>query len=184
MKPGGDRASGIANLPFLNHTHMAKNAPSKIQQILIRQMLDPVKNEMQEMFGIDDLMKRIREKNYVKARTFFYRYATTRYKLTREKLGWYSNRDHASVSYALKSFSDITSYDKLFATEYTSIADRLDTMLNNDPDEKVRDFLVDYIRMCPLSRVEEIFVLMNQIFPGITEDSKTQKELELNTETA
>lgn len=163
---------------------MAKESPSKVTQILIRQMLDPVKNEMQEMFGIDDMMKRVRQKNYVKARTFFYRYATTRYKLTRNNLGWYTDRDHASVTHALKSFSDITSYDKIFASEYTAIADRLDTMLNNDPDEKIRDFLVDYIRMCPLSRVEEIFVLMNQVFPGIMDDPKTEQELELNTETA
>ena len=83
---------------------MAKESPSKVTQILIRQMLDPVKNEMQEMFGIDDMMKRVRQKNYVKARTFFYRYATTRYKLTRNNLGWYSDRDHASVTHALKSF--------------------------------------------------------------------------------
>ena len=163
---------------------MAKEAPSKVKQILIRQMLDPVKNELQEMFGIDNMMIRRKFKNHVKARTFFYRYATTRYKLTRNNLGWYSNRDHASVSYALKQFANQTSYDKVFSSEYTAIADRLDTMLNNDPDEKVRDFLVEYIRMCPLSRVDEIFVLMNQVFPGISEDPKTQKELELNTETA
>jgi pyruvate dehydrogenase complex dehydrogenase (E1) component len=146
---------------------MANRIPSKTRQALLNAMLTPVVNEIQEMFQIENIMDRSRTADYVKARTFFYRYCTTRYRLTRNDLGWYTGRDHASVTHGLQSFSNISSYDRIYVDEYTSISTRLDGILNNDPDETLRDFLAQYIRAAPLSKVEEIYIYMINYEPGI-----------------
>lgn len=146
---------------------MAVRTPSKTRQALLNTLLNPVINEIQEMSQISNILERNREQNYVKARTFFYRYATTRYKLTRNDLGWFTGRDHASVTHSLQTFRNISSYDQIYAEEYTSISTRLDGILNNEPDETLRDFLTQYIRSAPLSKVEEIYVYMINYEPGI-----------------
>lgn len=146
---------------------MAVRIPSKTRQALLNTLLNPVINEIQEISQIPNILERNREQNHVKARTFFYRYATTRYKLTRNDLGWFTGRDHASVTHALQTFRNISSYDKIYVEEYTSISTRLDGILNNEPDETLRDFLTQYIRAAPLSKVEEIYVYMINYEPGI-----------------
>lgn len=146
---------------------MANRTPSKTRQALLNAMLTPVVNEIQEMFQIENIMDRSRTAEYVKARTFFYRYCTTRYRLTRNDLGWYTGRDHASVTHGLQSFANISSYDRIYVDEYTSISSRLDGILNNEPDETLRDFLAQYIRAAPLSKVEEIYIYMINYEPGI-----------------
>lgn len=146
---------------------MAVRTPSKTRQALLNAMLTPVINELQEMFQIENILERNRTTNFVKARTFFFRYCTTRYKLTRNDLGWFTGRDHASVTHALQTFRNISSYDRVYVDEYTSISTRLDGILNNEPDETLRDFLAEYIRAAPLSKVEEIYIYMINYEPGI-----------------
>jgi len=146
---------------------MAITIPTKTRQALLKAMLTPVVNEINEMFKINNILDRNRTADYVKARTFFFRYCTTRYKLTRNDLGWFTGRDHASVTHGLQTFSNISSYDRIYVDEYTSISTRLDGILNNEPDETLRDFLTEYIRAAPLSKVEEIYIYMINYEPGI-----------------
>ena len=146
---------------------MAIRIPSTTRQALLNAMLTPVINEISEMFQIENMLERNRSQNYVKARTFFFRYATTRYKLTRNDLGWFTGRDHASVTHGLRTFSNISSWDRCYTAEYRSVTERLDGILNIEPDETIRDFLVEYIRSAPLSKVEEIYIYMITYEPGI-----------------
>lgn len=152
---------------------MAVRIPTKTRQALLNALLNPVVNEVNEIFSINNILERNRTAAYVKARTFLFRYCTTRYKLTRNDLGWFTGRDHASVTHALTSFANITSYDRMYTDEYTSMAERLDGILNNEPDETLRDFLVDYIRMAPLSKVENIYIYMINHEPGIMDSLET-----------
>jgi hypothetical protein len=152
---------------------MAVRIPTKTRQALLNALLQPALNEINEIFGVENILIRNRTSRFVKARTFFFRYCTTRYKLTRNDLGWFTGRDHASVTHSLTTFANITSYDRLYTDEYTSIAERLDGILNNEPDETLRDFLIDYIRMAPLSKVENIYIYMINHEPGIMDSLET-----------
>lgn len=143
--------------PF-NTQHMANITPSPVQQAELNQKLDPVVKELSDMLGVPNVLHPGRKRPVIQAREFFFRYATTRYELTRHQLGWYTGKDHSSVTHALRSFENLSSTDKSYRAHYASIATRLDGILNNNPDESLRDFLARYARSATLTQVERIFM--------------------------
>ena len=71
-----------------------------------------------------DVADRTRQKEYVQARSIFYRFARDN-KQTLQAIGKFLRRDHATVMHSLKKFEQDVEYDSLFRANYNAVKDIL-----------------------------------------------------------
>ena len=74
-----------------------------------------------------DVVERTRQREYVQARSIFYRLARDN-KQTLQAIGRFLERDHATVMHSLKKFEQDVQYDSVFRANYNSVKDILDNL--------------------------------------------------------
>ena len=74
-----------------------------------------------------DVLERTRQREYVQARSIFYRLARDN-KQTLQAIGKFLERDHATVMHSLKKFEQDVQYDSAFRANYNSVKDILDNL--------------------------------------------------------
>jgi hypothetical protein len=67
-----------------------------------------------------DVLERTRQREYVQARSIFYRFARDN-KQTLQAIGQFLKRDHATVMHSLKKFEQDVEYDSAFRANYNSV---------------------------------------------------------------
>ena len=71
-----------------------------------------------------DVVERTRQREYVQARSIFYRFARDN-KQTLQAIGKFLKRDHATVMHSLKKFEQDVEYDSAFRANYNAVKDIL-----------------------------------------------------------
>ena len=71
-----------------------------------------------------DVLERTRQREYVQARSIFYRFARDN-KQTLQAIGKFLERDHATVMHSLKKFEQDVEYDSVFRANYNAVKDIL-----------------------------------------------------------
>lgn len=101
----------------------------------LRKSLGPVKREIESMLHVGDISTKGRAREMCDARFMFVGYVLTRktsfrYNFTYASIGWFLNRDHATVLNAIKKHGELLDTDKKYKEIFEGISFRLDGILN------------------------------------------------------
>ena len=86
-------------------------------------MLEVIRKAVETVTNCD-VVERTRQREYVQARSIFYRFARDN-KQTLQAIGKFLERDHATVMHSLKKFEQDVEYDSAFRTNYNAVKDIL-----------------------------------------------------------
>ena len=86
-------------------------------------MLEVIRKAVETITNCD-VVERTRQREYVQARSIFYRFARDN-KQTLQAIGKFLKRDHATVMHSLKKFEQDVEYDSLFRANYNAVKDIL-----------------------------------------------------------
>ena len=86
-------------------------------------MLEVIRKAVETITNCD-VVERTRQREYVQARSIFYRFARDN-KQTLQAIGKFLERDHATVMHSLKKFEQDVEYDSLFRANYNAVKDIL-----------------------------------------------------------
>lgn len=86
-------------------------------------MLEVIRKAVETVTNCD-VVERTRQREYVQARSIFYRFARDN-KQTLQAIGKFLERDHATVMHSLKKFEQDVEYDSVFRANYNAVKDIL-----------------------------------------------------------
>lgn len=86
-------------------------------------MLEVIRKAVETITNCD-VVERTRQREYVQARSIFYRFARDN-KQTLQAIGQFLKRDHATVMHSLKKFEQDAQYDSAFRANYNAVKDIL-----------------------------------------------------------
>jgi len=86
-------------------------------------MLEVIRKAVETVTNCD-VVERTRQREYVQARSIFYRFARDN-KQTLQAIGKFLKRDHATVMHSLKKFEQDVEYDFVFRANYNAVKDIL-----------------------------------------------------------
>ena len=86
-------------------------------------MLEVIRKAVETITNCD-VVERTRQREYVQARSIFYRFARDN-KQTLQAIGKFLKRDHATVMHSLKKFEQDVEYDSAFRANYNAVKDIL-----------------------------------------------------------
>ena len=86
-------------------------------------MLEVIRKAVETVTNCD-VVERTRQREYVQARSIFYRFARDN-KQTLQAIGKFLKRDHATVMHSLKKFEQDVEYDSVFRANYNAVKDIL-----------------------------------------------------------
>ena len=86
-------------------------------------MLEVIRKAVETITNCDVVI-RTRQREYVQARSIFYRFARDN-KQTLQAIGKFLKRDHATVMHSLKKFEQDVEYDSAFRANYNAVKDIL-----------------------------------------------------------
>ena len=86
-------------------------------------MLEVIRKAVETVTNCD-VVDRTRQREYVQARSIFYRFARDN-KQTLQAIGKFLERDHATVMHSLKKFEQDVEYDSVFRANYNAVKDIL-----------------------------------------------------------
>jgi len=86
-------------------------------------MLEVIRKAVETITNCD-VVERTRQREYVQARSIFYRFARDN-KQTLQAIGHFLKRDHATVMHSLKKFEQDVEYDSVFRANYNAVKDIL-----------------------------------------------------------
>ena len=86
-------------------------------------MLEVIRKAVETITNCD-VVERTRQREYVQARSIFYRFARDN-KQTLQAIGQFLKRDHATVMHSLKKFEQDVQYDSVFRANYKAVKDIL-----------------------------------------------------------
>jgi len=86
-------------------------------------MLEVIRKAVETVTNCD-VVERTRQREYVQARSIFYRFARDN-KQTLQAIGKFLERDHATVMHSLKKFEQDVEYDSAFRANYNAVKDIL-----------------------------------------------------------
>ena len=86
-------------------------------------MLEVIRKAVETITNCD-VVERTRQREYVQARSIFYRFARDN-KQTLQAIGQFLKRDHATVMHSLKKFEQDVEYDSVFRANYNAVKDIL-----------------------------------------------------------
>ena len=86
-------------------------------------MLEVIRKAVETVTSCD-VVERTRQREYVQARSIFYRFARDN-KQTLQAIGQFLKRDHATVMHSLKKFEQDVQYDSVFRANYNAVKDIL-----------------------------------------------------------
>lgn len=87
--------------------------------------LNIIKKKIEEQYDIR-LDKTIRKRNYVEARSIYFKIAKDNLNITFDKLGKSVNKNHATVIHSIKNLQDLMSWDNNLKNNYNKILSDLD----------------------------------------------------------
>jgi len=76
-----------------------------------------------------------RKREYVEARSIYYKLLREKTRLPLSHIGKTLNKDHATVLHSLKNLKDWLEYDQQIKSDYNSILDRINYAISINPDE-------------------------------------------------
>ena len=86
-------------------------------------MLEVIRKAVETITSCD-VVERTRQREYVQARSIFYRFARDN-KQTLQAIGQFLKRDHATVMHSLKKFEQDVEYDSVFRANYNAAEYRI-----------------------------------------------------------
>ena len=86
-------------------------------------MLEVIRKAVETITNCDVVI-RTRQREYVQARSIFYRFARDN-KQTLQAIGQFLKRDHATAMHSLKKFEQDVEYDSVFRANYNAVKDIL-----------------------------------------------------------
>ncbi len=76
-----------------------------------------------------------RKREYIEARSIYYKLLRDKTRLPLSHIGETLNKDHATVLHSLRNLKDWLEYDKQIKTDYLTILERIDYAISVNPDE-------------------------------------------------
>ena len=102
---------------------MLKTNNMRPKQQTNTKMLEVIRKAVETITSCD-VVERTRQREYVQARSIFYRFARDN-KQTLQAIGNFLKRDHATVMHSLKKFEQDVEYDSVFRANYNAVKDIL-----------------------------------------------------------
>ena len=116
-----------------------------------------------------DVVIRTRQKEYVQARSIFYRFARDN-KQTLQAIGKFLERDHATVMHSLKNFEHEVKFDPDFRSKYNAVKDILGN-LDVKECEDATETLLEAYELRNANLIEENAQLRTNIARLMTQDT-------------
>ena len=116
-----------------------------------------------------DVVIRTRQKEYVQARSIFYRFARDN-KQTLQAIGKFLERDHATVMHSLKNFEHEVKFDPDFRSKYNAVKDILGN-LDVKECEDATETLLEAYELRNANLMEENAQLRTNISRLMTQDT-------------
>ena len=116
-----------------------------------------------------DVVVRTRQKDFVQARSIFYRFARDN-KQTLQAIGKFLERDHATVMHSLKNFEHEVKFDPDFRSKYNAVKDILGN-LDVKECENATDTLLEAYELRNANLIEENAQLRTNIARLMTQDT-------------
>ena len=76
-----------------------------------------------------------RKREYVEARSIYYKLLRDKTRLPLSHIGETLNKDHATVLHSLRNLNNWLEYDRQIKTDYNTILQRIDYAISVNPDE-------------------------------------------------
>jgi len=105
-------------------------------------MLEVIRKAVETITNCD-VVERTRQREYVQARSIFYRFARDN-KQTLQAIGKFLKRDHATVMHSLKKFEQDVEYDSLFRANYNAVKDILGNLDVKECEDATETLLEAY----------------------------------------
>ena len=105
-------------------------------------MLEVIRKAVETITNCD-VVERTRQREYVQARSIFYRFARDN-KQTLQAIGKFLERDHATVMHSLKKFEQDVEYDSLFRANYNAVKDILGNLDVKECEDATETLLEAY----------------------------------------
>ncbi len=105
-------------------------------------MLEVIRKAVETITNCD-VVERTRQREYVQARSIFYRFARDN-KQTLQAIGKFLERDHATVMHSLKKFEQDVQYDSVFRANYSAVKDILGNLDVKDCEDATETLLEAY----------------------------------------
>lgn len=116
-----------------------------------------------------DVVIRTRQKDFVQARSIFYRFARDN-KQTLQAIGKFLERDHATVMHSLKNFEHEVKFDPDFRSKYNAVKDILGN-LDVKECENATDTLLEAYELRNANLIEENAQLRTNVSRLMTQDT-------------
>ena len=116
-----------------------------------------------------DVVIRTRQKDFVQARSIFYRFARDN-KQTLQAIGKFLERDHATVMHSLKNFEHEVKFDPDFRSKYNAVKDILGN-LDVKECEDATETLLEAYELRNANLIEENAQLRTNISRLMTQDT-------------
>ena len=116
-----------------------------------------------------DVVIRTRQKDFVQARSIFYRFARDN-KQTLQAIGKFLERDHATVMHSLKNFEHEVKFDPDFRSRYNAVKDILGN-LDVKECENATDTLLEAYELRNTNLIEENAQLRTNVARLMTQDT-------------
>lgn len=140
----------------------------KIKQETNTKMLEVIRVAVETVTNCDVVI-RTRQKEYVQARSIFYKFARDN-KQTLKAIGNFLQRDHATVMHSLKNFEHEFKYDPDFRARYNAVKDIVGN-LDVKECEDATDTLIEAYELRNTNLIEENSQLRTNIARLMTEDT-------------
>jgi len=105
-------------------------------------MLEVIRKAVETITNCD-VVERTRQREYVQARSIFYRFARDN-KQTLQAIGKFLKRDHATVMHSLKKFEQDVEYDSAFRANYNAVKDILGNLDVKECEDATETLLEAY----------------------------------------
>jgi hypothetical protein len=105
-------------------------------------MLEVIRKAVETVTNCD-VVERTRQREYVQARSIFYRFARDN-KQTLQAIGKFLERDHATVMHSLKKFEQDVEYDSAFRANYNAVKDILGNLDVKECEDATETLLEAY----------------------------------------
>ena len=116
-----------------------------------------------------DVVIRTRQKDFVQARSIFYRFARDN-KQTLQAIGKFLERDHATVMHSLKNFEHEVKFDPDFRSKYNAVKDIIGN-LDVKECENATETLLEAYELRNANLIEENAQLRDNIARLMTQDT-------------
>jgi hypothetical protein len=141
-----------------------------------KQAIKVAKKVVEDYFSLN-LNKRTREKQYIIARSYFYKLLRDNTKMTLSRIGKEFNKNHATVLHSVNQLEGYIEYDHYIETEYLSLnsifLDSVDMEFLNkyDSDEAENSREGYYELMCDFKELSKKYSILKKDYANLSRSS-------------